>query len=165
VRALPILVRVCCVSVSRYNCLWVNLRFAVSAPRGIELNQDVFGVVKNDILVRVCYDNCDRTLLFLWNRLRLDAGFQVAINKVLDKCANSLLCELALEWVFLVLDRLLDGECRPSVCRKVEVSGMSAECLCVDGGKVDFALIFLGDWLQGSREFGSLFRRFGEDVC
>jgi hypothetical protein len=113
----------------------------------------------------VCYDNGDRTLLFLWNRLRLDAGLQFAINKVLDECADSLLCELvALEWVFLVLDSLLDGKCGPTVCRKVEVTGMGTKCLCIDGGQVDLALIFLGNWLQDSRECDSLFRSFGKDV-
>jgi len=122
------------------------IRLAVATPWGIELNQHIFVVVDDNILVGVGNDNSDRVVLLLRDRLRFDARRQFTINKVLNKGTNLLLGELcAFERILLVLAGLLNGKCWPLIEGKVEVAGMSAECLGVDSSEVDLALVLLGN--------------------
>jgi hypothetical protein len=103
--------------------------------------------------------------LLVGNRLRLDAGCNLATNKVLDESSNLLLGQvLSLKGIFLVLDGVLDSKRRKLVGGKIQIAGVSSKGLCIDGGKVDLAFVELGDGLEGGREGGSLFRGLCEDV-
>lgn len=75
------------------------------------------------------YDDLNAALLLLRNGLALDTGCNLAVDKVLDKSADIIMCKfLALvKGKFLVLDCLLDGEGGPFVDFKVEVSGVGTE--------------------------------------
>ena len=64
------------------------LRFAVTAPGGVEFKKNILLIVQNDVLVVERHNGLDGALLLLWDRLRLDAGFNLAVNEVLDECAN-----------------------------------------------------------------------------
>jgi hypothetical protein len=50
----------------------------MSAPGGVEFNQDVLVIVKHNVLVIMGHDNGDRTILRLRDRFRLDARLDVA---------------------------------------------------------------------------------------
>lgn len=113
-------------------CAWngvVYVRFAVTAPWGVEFEKDVFLVIEDDIFVVVGDHDLDGSLLLLWDGLRLDAGLDLAINKVLDEGSDSLFGQfLALvEREFLVLNGFLDSESWPFVNFEVQVAGVSTE--------------------------------------
>ena len=137
----------------------------MAAPWGVEFEEDIL-VFVDDLLVVVRYHDFDAALLLLGDGLALDAGCNLAVDKVLDKSADIVMCEfLALvKGEFLVLDGLLDGEGGPFVDFEVEVSGVGTECFGVDGGEVNFALEFLGNGLEGFGQRFTLFRSVGEDV-
>ena len=46
-----------------------DLRFAVTAPRGVEFEEDVVFVVYYDVVVVVCHDHLNGTFLFFGNGL------------------------------------------------------------------------------------------------
>jgi len=50
---------------------------------------------------------------------------------------------------FLVLDGLLNSERRPFVNLKVQITGMGAEGLGINGCEADLSLVFLGKRLEG----------------
>jgi hypothetical protein len=138
----------------------------VTTPRSVELNENILGVVEDNILVGMSDHDSDSVLLLLGNGLRFDAGRQLAIDEVLDERHNLLLGELvALERVFLVLSDFLDGKSGEGVGGEIEVAGMGAESFGVNDGHVQLALVLLGNRLQISCKLGALFRGFGEDVC
>lgn len=92
----------------------------MSTPWSIEFDQNILGVVQNDILVGMCDNHGDRSILFLWDRFRLDAGLELAVDKVLDKCRNFLFGQfVAVEGVFFILDGLLDCESGPFISWKI----------------------------------------------
>ena len=62
-----------------------DIRFAVTAPWGVELEEDIVLVVNHDILVVVCNYNLDRSCLFFGNGFGLDAGFDIAVDELLDE--------------------------------------------------------------------------------
>lgn len=138
----------------------------MTAPWSVEFQENVFVIVHDDIFVVVGYDNMYRSILLLRNRLRLDAWLNLAVNKVLDKFSNVLRSDLLVlvEGKLLVLDRFLDGEGGPSVDFKVEVTGMSAKCLCVDCCEADGTLVLLCDGFEGFGKFGTLLGGLSEDV-
>lgn len=141
-----------------------DLRLAVSTPRSVKLDEDVLGIIKNNILIVVCNNHCDWAFLFLGDWLGFDAGLQLAINKALDKCSNVLFSQrISLEGVLLVLGNLLDGERREFVGWEVQVGCMCAECLCVNDCNVDDAFMLLGNGLEGLGERGTFFRSLSED--
>ena len=84
----------------------------MTAPWGVELNEDVLGLVLDNFVIVVCHNDRDRTFLFLWDRLTLDTGANLTIYEVLSECGNVLVSQfLGLwEWVLLVLLNVLDGE-------------------------------------------------------
>lgn len=122
-------------------------------PWGIEFKKNVVLVVDNHILVVMGHDHGNGTLLLFWNGLGLDARIDLAVEEFLDEGADFLLGELLLlvKGELLVLDDLLDGEGGPLAVLEVEVLGVSAESLSVDGCEIDLALVFLGKGLQGLR--------------
>lgn len=143
-----------------------DVRLAVAAPWGVELDQDVLVLVHDDVVVVVRHNHMYGPVLLLWNRLGLDAWLDLAVDKVLDELANLLHGELLLlvERELLVLDRLLDGEGRPLVNLEVQVAGMGAKRLRVDDCEVDGTLVFLCDIFQRLGELRALLRSLGEYV-
>lgn len=141
------------------------LRFAVTAPRGIELNQNIVLVFQNNFLVVVGHYDLNRALLLLWDWLRLDAGVNLAVNEFLDKCADFIVCDflVLVEGEFLVLDSLLDSESWPFAIFEVEVASMCAERLGVNGGEADDTFVLLCQRLEFSGQFSALlwgFRKY-----
>ncbi len=143
-----------------------NVRFAVAAPWGVELDQDVLVLVHDDVVVVVRHNHMYGPVLLLRNGLGLDAWLDLAVDEVLDELANLLRGELLLliERELLVLDRLLDGEGGPLVNLEVQVAGMGAKRLRVDDCEVDGTLVFLCDVFQRRGELRTLLRGLGEDV-
>src|SRR5690349_17305826 len=108
-------------------------RLAVTAPRSIELNQDILLIIQNDVIVIPGNNNGYWAILRLWDRLRLDRGIDFASNEIIDERANRLLGELSLlvEGKLLVLDGLLNSERGPLADLKVEVATVLTEGLGV----------------------------------
>lgn len=142
------------------------LRFAVTAPGGIKLKQNIVVVVQNNFLIVVGDNDLDRALLLLWNRLRLDAGVNLAVNEVLDKCADLVVCDFLflVEGEFLILDSLLDSESWPFAIFEVEVASVCAERLGVNGGEADDTLVLLCQRLEFSGQFSALLWGLREDI-
>ena len=138
----------------------------MTAPWCVELDEDVLLVVHNHFLVVLGHDDSHGAILLLWDRLALDAGFELAADKLVTELANDLLSELLLlvQGVFLSLDGILDGKGGPRANLEVEVLAVLAVGLCVEGGEVDLALVLLGDGLEVLGELLALFGGFGEDV-
>ena len=144
-----------------------GLRFAVAAPRGVVLDEDVLGLIHDDVVVVVRDDNDDRALLLLGDGLALDARLDLAVDEVLDKFGDQLLSKLLVLWEereFLVLPDLLDGEGGEFVGRQVEIACVGAVGFGVDCGEVDLASVFLGDRLELEGEGVTLLRGLCEDV-
>ena len=142
-----------------------NSRFAMTAPWSIELDQDIFLVVKHDIFVVLRNNHRYRSFLLLRDGLGLDAGLDLAINIVLHELAHVLVGNFCSgEGELLVLDCILDSEGRPFADLEVQVAGVSAESFGINGGKVDFALVFLSEGLELSGELCPFLGSFREDV-
>jgi hypothetical protein len=142
---------------------------AVSAPRGVELNENVLLVVDDKVLVALGDDHSGTRLLLLGDGLALDAGLDLAGDKVVNERADSLLGDVldsALLGVgeLLVLGNVLDGERGPGADLEVQVAGVLAESGSVDGSEVDLSAVLLGDRLEVSGERLTLLGGLGEDV-
>ena len=142
------------------------LRFAVTAPRSVKFEKNIVLIVQNNLFVVIGHNDLDRALLLLRNRLRLDAGVDLAVDEVLDKCANVVVCELLVlaKRIFLVLGRLLDGESWPFAIFQVQVTSVCAESLGVNGGEADDTLVLLCERLEFSGQFSALLWGFREYV-
>lgn len=140
-------------------------RLAVTAPGSVELDQDILVGVHDNFVVILGDNNGDGTVVLLGNGLGLDAGVDLAGDKVVKELGNLLCGEVsALEGELLVLLSVLDGESGPLADLEVEVASVLTKGLCVDGGEVDLALVLLGDRLEGSSESLTLLGSLGEDV-
>lgn len=139
---------------------------AVTAPRSVELNQDILGVVEDDLFVVLGDDDGDRAVIGLRDVLGLDAGLQLAVNKVLGELLNILLGDLLVlvEGELLVLLNVLDGESGELVGLEVQVASVGAELLRINSGKVDDATVGLGDSLQLLAQLLALLWALSEDV-
>jgi hypothetical protein len=142
---------------------------AVSAPRGVELNENVLLVVDDKVLVALGDDHSGTRLLLLGDGLALDAGLDLAGDKVVNERADSLLGDVldsALLGVgeLLVLGNVLDGERGPGADLEVQVAGVLAESGSVDGSEVDLSAVLLGDRLEVGGERLTLLGGLGEDV-
>ena len=142
------------------------LRFAVTAPWGIEFEKNIIVVVQNDFLVIVGYHDLDRALLLLRNRLRLDAGVNLALHKLLDESADLVVRDFLglVKGEFLVLESLLDSKCGPFAIFEVEVTSVCAECLGINGGEAEDPLVLLCQWLEFNCQFSPLLWGFSEYV-
>ena len=112
------------------------------------------------------HDNLYRAVLFFRDWFRLDAWFHLTVNEVLNELANSIMSErlALLIGELLVLDCLLDGKGGPFAGFEVQVVGVGAVSLGVDGCEADDSLVFFGEGLQCFGEFVALLRSFGEDI-
>jgi hypothetical protein len=138
----------------------------MTTPRSVELDENILGVVEDNIFVGMSDHDSDSVLLLLGNWLRFDAGRQLAVNEVLDERHDLLLGKLvALERIFLVLGDLLNGKRGEGVGGEIEVAGMGTESFGVNDGHVQLALVLLGNRLQISCKLGALLRGLGENVC
>lgn len=91
------------------------------------------------------YDNLNGAFLLLWDRFGFDARLNLAVNKVLDKLANIFSGKLLalVEGKLLVLYSFLNGKGRKFVGFEIKVTCVSAKCFGVNGGKANFAFVFL----------------------
>lgn len=98
----------------------------------------------------MCHDDLDRALVFLRDRLALDAGLDFPINKVLNESTNLFLSKLLrlIKGKLLILDSLLDGKGWPLVDFEVKVSCVGAEGFRVNDSKVDLAFMLLCDGFE-----------------
>ena len=121
-----------------------SLRFTMSTPRSVEFNENILLVVKYDIFICVRHNHSHRPVILFGNGLGFDARLHVAVDVILDELADMLLIDRASgEWEFLVLASVLDGKGGPLADLEVQVASVRAECLGVDGGEVDLALVLL----------------------
>lgn len=142
-----------------------NSRFAMAAPWSIELQQNVLGVIQNNVIVIMRNNHLDWTILRLRDGLRLDARLDLAVHKVLNKGANGFLGDFLglIKRKLLVLDCLLNGKGRPLLLQ-VEVASVSTEGLRINRGNVNYPLVLQSDRLQRLSELSALFWGFGENV-
>lgn len=138
----------------------------MTAPWGVEFQQNVLAVIQDNLIIIMRNNHCDGTVLLLRDRLRLDAGLDLTVHEVLHKRPDGLLGDLLalVKGEFLVLDGLLNRKGRPCLL-EVQVPSMSTKRLRINGGEADDTLVFLGKRLQGLGQLGALFWSFGEDVC
>ena len=138
----------------------------MTAPGGVELEENIVLVIQNDLFVVIGHNDLNRAFLLLWNRLGLDAGGDLAVHKVLDECADIVMCKLLLlvERKLLVLDGLLDGESWPFAIFEVQVASMGAESLGVNCGEADDTLVLLCQRLEFSGQLSALLWSFREYV-
>lgn len=139
---------------------------AVTAPGSVELNEDILGVVKNNVVVALGDDDGDGALLGLGDGLRLDGRLDLAANEVVNELLDGLDGNLLLlvEGELLVLGSLLDGESRELVGLEVQVAGVSTESLGVNGSEVDNTTLGLSNGLEGLAKLLALLGGLGEDV-
>jgi hypothetical protein len=142
---------------------------AVSAPGGVEFNQNVLLVVDHEVLVALGDDDSGTGLLLLGDGLALDAGLDLAGDEVVNERADSLLADVLGSTLLgvgelLVLGDVLDGERGPGADLEVEVAGVLAESGSVDGSEVDLSAVLLGDRLEVGGERLTLLGGLGEDV-
>lgn len=138
----------------------------MTAPGCVELNQDILLVVHDDLLVVLGDNDGNRAVLLLRNGLRLDAGLNLAGNEVVDESADGCSGDLsASEGELLVLGGVLNSESGPLADLKVQVAGVLAESLGVDGSDVELAFDLLGNRLEEVSEGLALLWGLSKDVC
>lgn len=104
--------------------------------------------------------------MLLGDRFALDAGLNLARNEIVEEFTNGLLGDVGTgEGELLVLLCVLNGKCGPLANLEVQVCGVLTECLCVNGSKVDLALVLLCDGFERFGERFTLLGSLGEDVC
>lgn len=121
----------------------------MTAPRSVELQENVLVLLNHNILVVVSDDDLDGPFLLLRDGLRLDARVDLAVHEVLDESADVLFGQLLalVKGEFLVLDGLLNSEGGPLVGFKVQIARMSAKGFGVDGCEADYALVLFSNRL------------------
>lgn len=138
----------------------------MSAPWGVELDQDILLVVHDNLLVVLGDDDSDWAIVGLWDRLALDGRLDLARDKVGHELLNVLGVDLLIlrEGELLVLVDLLDRESGPLANLEVEVACVLTEGLGVDSGEGDLALVLLSDRLELLSKVVTLGSLLGEDV-
>lgn len=138
---------------------------AVTAPGGVELNQDILVGVHDNLVVVLGDNDGNGAVVLLGDGVGLDAGVDLAGGELVEELGDLLLGKVsALEGELLVLLGVLDGEGGPLANLEVEVASVLTEGLGVDGSKVDLALVLLGDRLEGSGKSLTLLGGLGENV-
>ena len=72
----------------------VDARFTVTAPRSVELQENIFICIQYNIFIIMRHNNRYGALLLLWDWFTLNAGLNLPINEVLYKVADFLLGKL-----------------------------------------------------------------------
>ena len=123
----------------------------MTTPWCIEFKEDIILVFNDHILVIVGDNNLDRALLLLGNRLRLDAGLNLAIDEVLDELADFIMCDLLVLAVgeLGILNGVLNGEGGPFPFFKIQISSVCAKSFSVYCCEVDGSLVLLREGLKG----------------
>ena len=139
---------------------------AVTAPGGVELDEDILLVVEDNVIVVLGDNNGNGAVLGLGDGLRLDARLNLAGNKVLEELGDVVSGQLLLlvKGELLVLLDLLDGERGELVGLEVQVGGVSTEGLGVNDTNVDLALVLLSDGLERVGKLLALLSGLREDV-
>src|SRR2546423_8069055 len=138
----------------------------MTAPWSVELDQNIFLVIKHDILVVFGHNHCHRSFLLLWNGLGFDTWLNLTVNIILDELAHVLLGNFSPgERELLVLDCILNGEGRPFADLEIQVSGVGTESFGINGCEVNFAFVLLSERLELSGELCPLLGSFREYVC
>lgn len=130
----------------------------MTTPRCVELDENILLIVNDNLLVVVGDDGGDRAVIVLGDSLALDARLQLTRDNIIHKLGNIGLGDgLGLvEGELLVLGDMLDSESGPLASLKVEIAGVGAKGLCVDGSEVDDTSVLLRDRLEGLCEFSAL---------
>ena len=138
---------------------------AVTAPGGVELDQDILVGVHDNLVVVLGDNDGDGAVVLLGDGVGLDAGVDLASCEFVEELGDLLLGEIsALEGELLVLLGVLDGEGGPLADLEVEVTSVLTEGLGVNGSKVDLALVLLGDRLEGCGKSLTLLRSLSENI-
>jgi hypothetical protein len=151
---------------SDWNEVRFYIRLAVSAPRGIELDQNILGIIHDDLLVVVGDHNGDGAIIGLGDGLGLDAGLNLSGKDILDELGDFSGHEglrLVIR-VLLVGSGIVKGESRELLGIKVEVASMSTKGLGIDGRNVDLALELLSQGLEVGGVLVTLLLGLGENV-
>lgn len=121
----------------------MDIRFAVSAPWGIEFNKNILFVVDDKLIIIVRHNNLDGAFLLFGDWLGLDAWLNFAVDKVLDKFSNVLQSDLLGLVIrkLQVLHSFLNRKGGKFIGFKVEVSGVGTEGFGVNDSKVYFTLV------------------------
>ena len=143
-----------------------TLRFAMTAPWSIELDQNIFLVVKHDVFVVLRNNHHHRSFLLLRDGLGLDAGFDLAINVVLHELAHLLFGEVPLRskgnfW-FLTVSWMAKAGHLPT--SRFRFPACAPKCFGVNCCKINLALVLLSERLELSGELCALLGCFCEDV-
>jgi len=93
-------------------------------PRSIEFDEDILGVVEDNVVVGVCNDNGDWAFLFLRDGFALDTRFHGSIEVTGDKGLNIGSRDVLRLVIgkFLILLNILDGKRRPFFLPNPKVS-------------------------------------------
>lgn len=138
----------------------------MTAPRSVELEQDILVVINDKLLVATAHDHSDWTLLGLGNRLRLDARLNLAINDIFYELANFLGVNLLglVVGVLGVLGGILNGESGEDLRLQVEVAGVSTKEFSVEGNDVDLSAVLGSDRAEVLSELIAFLFGLGENI-
>lgn len=138
----------------------------MATPWGVEFNEDVPVVVYDNVFIVVGNNNLNGTVLGLGNRLGLDAGLNLAVNKILNEFSNILFGDFLglIKGKLLVLNGFLDSKSWEFFGVQIEVASVSAKGLGVNGGKVNLTLELDCQRLEGLSQLGTLLRGLGEYI-
>ncbi len=138
----------------------------MTAPRSVELNENIDIVIKDNVLVVVRNHHMHRSFLLLRNGFRLDGWLNLALKHILDELANIFLGDLLVlvEGVLQVLDSLVNCESRELVDLEVQVASVRTVSLSINGGNRNGTPVLLSHWPQHVCKLSSLLRSLGKDI-
>lgn len=115
----------------------------MSTPWRIEFNKHILLIVDDNFIVVMGHNNLDGSFLLLRNGLRLDAGFNFAVDKVLDKLSDIVVRNFfgLVIGKFQVLHGFLNRKGGEFIGFKVQVSGVGTKGFGINNSKVYFALV------------------------
>ena len=123
---------------------------AVAAPGGVELNEDILGVVHDDLLVLLGDDNLDGAVVLSGDLSGLDGGGELALEELLDVLGEGLGGHSLVlgEDVVLTSGAVLDDDTGGGT-RETEGLGVLAPTVAVELGEDDLVAELLGDREEG----------------
>lgn len=116
------------------------------APSSVKLNEDVLGVIQ-DNLVELLANNCgDRSILSLRDGRTPQHGFELAIEELLQPVTHSLRCDVhaLIQRICQMLPaQVLDNEGGPLDILEIQCLGMRDELDSIDPDEVDLGFVLL----------------------